>query len=453
MIAAMNVAVTPTASPQMIFFRFLVVWFGQLISLVGSGLTSFAVGVWVYTRTGSVTEFSLILVFASLPGIIIAPFAGVIVDRRDRPVTMMICDFVGVANSAILAILFFTQYLTLWEIYVLVSASSVENAFRLPAFTALSSQFVPAKEIGRVSGFMQIGPSIMQVCSPVLGAALIGAIGFQGVVLVDLSTFVFAIASLRAIIPFGLQRNPSLVAPPFALWKEIRQAWDYIAARPGLLRLVLFVAFINISFSFSEVLLTPMILSFGNTAILGKIMSGGAAGFLIGSISMSIWGGPRRRIASLLVYAILYGISFLLTGLRPSAWLVAAGLFLLTLQMPFMISCSQSIWQTKTPLSLQGRVFGLRIAIAWAGLPIAFFLAGPLADRVFEPLLELHGPLAHTWINAFGIGPGRGIALLMIIIGILTLCVTGACFSNRHLWHVEQELPEVLFQDASRPQI
>lgn len=428
-------------------FSFAIVWFGQLISLAGSGLTSFAVGVWVYTRTRSVTEFALILACAVLPGIIIAPFAGVMVDRHNRATIMAMSDFAGAINAIVLALLFVSGHLSVWQVGLLVCASSIVDAFRLPAYIALSSQLVPASQLGRANGLMQLGPAVMQAGSPVLAAALIGIIGFQGVVLIDVITFLFAIATILAVPSMGSPAAPGSGDEKRSVLKEAQEGWRYIYARPGLLGLLLFFVVINISFSFSEVLLTPMILGFASTVMLGTIMSAGAAGLLAGSIGMSLWGGPKRHIVvALFVFAILYSVGFILTGLRPSWWLIALGLFILTLQVPLMNGCSQTIWQRKTPLFLQGRVFGMRMMIAWGAMPVAFFMAGPLADKLFEPLLAPHGSLVRTWISAIGIGEGRGIALLLVLVGILSLLITSACFLNPHLWQVEQQLPEAIQQ-------
>ena len=429
------------------FLSFAVVWFGQLISLAGSGLTSFAVGVWVYTITKSVTEFALILVCAMLPGIVIAPFAGVMVDRHKRATIIAMSDVAGAINAIILALLLLSGHLFVWHICLLVCISSVVDAFRLPAYIALSSELVPASQLGRANGLMQLGPAVMQAGSPVLAAALIGLIGFQGVVLIDVVTFLFAIATILAVPSMGSPAAYGSGGEKRTVLKEAQEGWRYIYSRPGLLGLLSYFAVINISFSFSQVLLTPMILGFSNTVMLGTIMSAGAAGFLVGSLGMSLWGGPKRHIiVALLVFAILYSIGFILTGLRPSWWLIALGLFVLTLQVPFMNSCSQTIWQRTTPLFLQGRVFGMRMVFAWAAMPVACFMAGPLADKLFEPLLAPHGPLARTWISAIGIGPGRGTALLLVVVGILSLLMSSACFLNSNLWQVEQQLPQAIQQ-------
>lgn len=420
--------------------KFLVIWFGQLVSLFGSGLTTFALGIWVYQRTGSFTKFSLICVFAVLPNVLICPLAGAIVDRRNRRTIMLWSDSVAGVGTFMLALLFLAHWLVIWEIYLLVAVNALVGAFRLPSYMALLSQLVPLHQVGRASGMMQLGPASTQVLSPIMAAALIGLIGFQGVVLIDFTTFLFAIGTLVMV------KVPSLsalsVTGKRSLLKEAAQGWRYIMMRPGLKRLLVFFWFLNITYSFSQVLLTPMILAFASSGVLGAIMSIGAIGFLAGSILMTVWGGPKRRIHGLMGFTLPYGVGLVLSGLRPSVWLITVAIFLVLFEVPLINGCNQAIWQSKTPLELQGRVFATRMMLAWSSAPLSFFLAGLLAERVFEPLLGPRGRLAGSWISAIGVGPGRGAALLLVLSGILALLVAiGFCFSRR-MRHMEDELPD-----------
>jgi DHA3 family macrolide efflux protein-like MFS transporter len=427
------------AANQGSIHKFLVIWFGQLISLVGSGMTSFALGIWVYQRTGSITRFALISVCMLLPGIVISPLAGALVDRFNRRSIMMLSDVGAGFSSFILAVLFFTGQLTIREIYVLVAVGSFAGAFRMPSYMALLSQFVPMKQIGRGSGMMQLGPAAAQVLAPILAASLLGPINFQGIIAIDCATFLFAIVTL-SLIPV-----PTLPAkgPKRSILKEAQDGWTYIIERPGLVGLLIFFASINITYSFAQVLFTPIILSFAGTRVLGTIMSVGALGFLAGSLVMSTWGGPKRRIHGLLGFAVLYGIGLILGGLQASPLLITISMFTVVFQVPVINGCSQAIWQTKTPLEMQGRVFSTRMMIAWSSAPLAFFLAGPLADGVFGPMFLEHGSMATVGLTSIiGAGPGRGAAFLLILSGMLALATTIGCYFNRHLRKVEDELAD-----------
>lgn len=413
-----------------------------MVSLIGSGLTSFALGISVYQRTGSVTQFALISVFIMLPGIVISPVAGAIVDRYDRRKMMILSDMASGSATLCVALLLFTSSLALWEVYALVSMASLANAFRLPSYMALSSQMVPLEFMGRVGGMMQFSSATAQMISPILAAGLIGLIGLPGIISIDVATFFIAILVLLKV------RFPSL--PPAAAEKERRsllresgEGWHYIVERPGLLGLLAFFSLINLTFAFFEVLLPPMVLAFANSKMLAAIMSAGGVGYLAGSILMTAWGGPKLRIRWLLIYSFFYGAALIANGLRPSALLITCSLFVVAFTIPLISACSHAVWQSKTERHIQGRVFSTRTVAAWASIPLSYFLAGRLADMFFEPLMTEHGHLAGTWIGAIGTGRGRGIALLIILNGILSILVSGTCSLNSRFRNVERELPDI----------
>lgn len=424
--------------------KFLVIWFGQTVSLIGSGLTSFALGIWVYQQTGSVTDFALISLLIALPNLLVSPFSGVVVDRSNRRTVMLLSDLAEGTTIVVLAVLFFTHRLALFEVYVLIALGSVAAAFRIPSYMALLSQIVPGNHVGRASGLIQLGPATAQVLSPVLAAALIGIIGFHGIFFLDGASFLFAIITLLAIrVPSLALSNQHPQKQKESLLREAMQGWSYIVVRPGLRGLLLFFALLNITFSSSEILLTPMVLGFANSIVLGRVMSIGAAGFVAGGLLMGLWGGPAKRVHGLLGFGLIYAFGLILSGLRPSPILVSVAIFITLFQVPVINACSQAIWQRKTALDVQGRIFAARMMIVSASAPAAFFLAAPLADHVFEPLLMSGGKLAHTWISSIGTGPGRGIALVLVLNGLAALLISLGCFLNRRVWHVEEELEDV----------
>jgi DHA3 family macrolide efflux protein-like MFS transporter len=424
--------------------KFLMVWFGQAVSLLGSGLTSFALGIWVYQQTGSVMNFGLISLLVALPTLLVSPFSGVVVDRSNRRTIMLLSDLAEGMSILALAVLFFTHRLDLFEVYFLVALGSVAGAFRVPSYMALMSQIVEGRQIGRASGLMQLGPAAAQILSPVLAGALIGSIGFQGIFLLDAVTFLFAIVTLLAIrvppAPF-LATKPA--KPGLSLLKEAMEGWSYILERPGLRGLLVFFALLNITFNSSEILLIPMILGFANTAVLGRIMSIGAVGFIAGGLLISAWGGSKKRVHGLLGFSLVYSAGMVLSGLRPSPMLVSVAIFIALFQVPMINACSQAIWQRKTPHDIQGRIFAARLMTVSASTPIAFFLAAPLADHVFGPLLQNGGYLAQTCGRFLGTGPGRGIGLFLVLNGLAALLISAGCFANRRLWRVEDELEDV----------
>lgn len=423
---------------------FLLIWFGQLVSLMGSGLTSFALGVWIYQHTGSVINFALIYFFTELPGIIIAPIAGAIADRKDRR-TLMIFSNVGAGvSSLVIALLMFAGGLKIWHIYLAITISSTCNGFQQPAYLAATTLLVPKKHYARASGMVQVGKAAEQLFSPIVAGVLVATIQIQGVLLIDFITFIFALLTLL-IFRFPQPPKTSInTSEKTSLLSDAGFGWTYIKKRPGLLIMVIFFAITNFSIGIAQVLLTPMILSFTDAKMLGVVLSLGGSGWLFGSLAISIWGGPKRRIYGILGFELLLGMGILMAGLRSNVVLITIAIFSIFFSVPMIIGCNNAIWQSKVPSNVQGRVFAVRGMISWSTFPLAYLVAGLLADRIFQPLLEPNGLLAQSLGLLIGVGAGRGIGLLFMVVGTLIVLTTIAAYRYPRLWRVEDEIPDAI---------
>jgi MFS family permease len=429
---------------------FLLVWFGQLISITGSGLTSFALGVWIYQRTGSVTQFTLISLFATLPGVLVSPLAGTLVDRWNRRWAMILSDSGSALSTLAIALLLFTNRLEVWQIYLAIALGSLFNAFQWPAFSAATTLLVPKKHLGRASGMVQFGEAAAQIISPALAGILIAIVQIQGIIFIDFGTFLVSLVTLLGVRFPHPPKSPETAVVRASLWREAIYGWKYITARPGLIGLLLFFAANNFVTGIVSVLVTPLVLAFAPVEVLGTILSVGGIGMLTGSLVMSIWGGVKRPIYGVFGFNLLSGFCILFAGLNPAVPVFFFTAFLYFFGLPIVDACSQTIWQTKVAPEVQGRVFALRRTIAWGALPLAYLVAGPLADRVFEPLLAVGGPLAGSIGKLIGgAGPGYGIAFLFVVMGILTLLVTVAGYLYPRLRLVEEELKDAITDPTS----
>jgi DHA3 family macrolide efflux protein-like MFS transporter len=442
--------VTRRIGPQG-FTAFLLIWVGQSVSLVGSSLTGFALGVWVYQRAGSVTQFALISLFTALPGIVFSPVAGALVDRWDRRRAMMLSDFGAGLCTLGVALLLLTTRLEVWHIYVAMALSSTFSAFQWPAYSAATARLVPKEHLGRSSGMVQLSEAVAQILSPVLAGVLMGVIGIHGIILIDVATFLFALGTLLAVRVPRPETTSEGKAGKGSLLHEAAFGWTYIRARPGLLGLLFFFAATNFSSGIIGVLFTPLVLSFATVDVLGLLMSAGGLGFLAGSLTMSAWGGPRRRIHGILGASVLSGVVLFAAGMPPRVWVLGAAAFLYFFGLPIINGCSQAIWLSKTAPDVQGRVFATRRMIAWASLPLAYVVAGPLADRVFEPLLAEGGRLAGSVGRIIGVGAGRGVALIFIVLGGMILLAVLAAYLHPRVRHVDTELPDFAGSSAPSP--
>lgn len=400
---------------------FLVVWLGQLISTFGTQLTGFALGVWIYQQTGSATRFALVGFVTILPGILLSPLAGALADRWDRRWAMLLGDLTAGCGSLVLAGLSWADRLELWHIYILLSVSSAAAALQWPAFSAATTLLVPRQHLARAAGLTQSGNAVAEISAPLVAGALMVSLGLKGILLIDLLTFAFAVLTLLVVRFPRPEVTAEGAASRGSLVREAWAGWLYIRHRPGLTALLALMAAANFSMGMMQVLVTPLVMSFASVDILGRVLSGAAIGMLTGSVVLSVWGGPRRRVLGILGFMAIQGGALMAGGLRPNALLIATAGFVLLFCMAIAGGCSQALWQSTVAPDLQSRVFAVRRMVAWSTLPLAYLVAGPLADRVFEPLLAPGGFFADSLGRWIGVGEGRGIAFLFLLLGLLLL--------------------------------
>jgi DHA3 family macrolide efflux protein-like MFS transporter len=408
---------------------FFTIWAGQLVSIIGSGLTSFALGVWVYQQTGSVTQLSLILLFRILPNLALSPLAGALVDRWDKRLTMIVADTGASLSSLGIALLFFTGTLQVWHIYVGVAIAALFEAFQLPAYLTTVTLLVPEEHYGRSSGLIQLAQASADIVSPMLAGLLMVTVQMQGILFIDFLTYVAAVATLllvRLPVVNHIEAGPE---KPL-LHREIREGFRYIVERPALVVLTLYFALVYFLGGIITAVIEPMVLAFATPDVLGIVLSVAGSGLFVGSLLLSLWGGPARKIDGVLGFCFLFGLFLVVMGLKPIAWLIAASAFGAHFTIPFINGSNQAIWQSRVALPLQGRVFAIRQMVTRAAQPVAFIAAGPLADGVFGPLLMPGGGLAGSLGQVMGVGVGRGLGLMFVTAGVLTMLLAiSGCLS------------------------
>lgn len=411
---------------------FLSVWIGQLVSIVGSGLTSFALGLWVLDRTGAVTPYAFIMVVTVVARLVLAPVMGTLIDRWGPRRAMIAGDLVGGLATLGMAALVHSDRVAVWHVYALSGVSGAAFALRGPAFLALTRQLTPAAQLGRVSGLLQLAQSSSYLVSPLLATALLGSVGLAWLIAIDVASYGVGLATLLAV------RTPAGAARAKAAWtlRESLAGIRWVIAQPGLFGLLLFFFCINIATAMVEVLIIPLVRSL-EPAVVGRVLTVAAVGMLLGSVAMSAWGGPRRRLAGVLGFAALQGAMLSISGLRPSILLISISACLYLFTFPLVAGCNEAFWMEITPEHLRGRVFAARGALGASSLPLAYAIAGPLTDGVFEPLLAPGGALASTVGGAIGTGPGRGIGFLFVLFGIVVIAAAVSAYAyapvRRHI--------------------
>ena len=423
---------------------FTVLLAGQIVSFLGSRLSSFGLGVWIFMSTGSTTKFALTAFVGAVTSLLVAPLAGVMVDRWDRRWTMIFGDTGAALGTAALALLLWSQRIELWHIYLILAFAGFFQTFQGPAFEATVSLLVPKKHLGRASGMLQFGSEGTRIMAPPIAGLLLPVIGLAGLLTIDFITFLVSILSLLLIWVPRPERTQESRRHEGSLRQELTYGWHYLVERKGFMGLIAVAAAVNFSLGMVMVLFTPLVLSFTSPAMLGVVLAGSALGGMTGGLLMGVWGGPKRRVRGLFVFLAVQGSILLLGGLKPNVPLVAGAAFVFMLCAPVIHGCSQAIWLSKVAPDVQGRVFSIRRVIATVTLPLSLLLAGPLADYVFEPLLAEGGALAGTVGQIIGVGPGRGIGLMLIVLGVLMLLALAFGSLYRPLQRLEEELPDVV---------
>ncbi len=276
--------------------------------------------------------------------------------------------------------------------------------------------------------------------------------GLGTVIAIDFATYFFAVLTLLFIRVPSPERSDAGKEGQGSIWKEALFGWTYISVRAGLLGLLLVFAITNFFSGLIFPLIMPMLMDMTSVDVLGILLSIVGVGMLIGTLVMSAWGGPKRRIHGVLGFLIISGFFTSLLGISPLIPVIAVAGFGLMFTFPIINGSSQAIWQSKVDPDVQGRVFAVRRMVAWSTTPLAYIVAGPLVDRIFRPLLLEGGAFAESVGMVIGVGPSRGTGFLFIIVGGVTIVVSALGYLNPHVRNVEDELPDVVIPDEGEDQ-
>jgi DHA3 family macrolide efflux protein-like MFS transporter len=410
---------------------FTLVWAGQIISVLASTMTQFALTIWAYNETGSAVALGVVNTSFLVPFLLLSPFAGVMVDRYNRKLMMMISDLTAVISTVGILIINSTGHLEMWHLFVASAINGLGNTFQWPAYSAAISTMIPKANYTRANGMMSLIESGPGILAPVLAGILLPLVQLNGILILDVVTFFLAISALLVVvIPQPVQTIEGQ-AGKGNLIQEAIFGFRYIFERRSLLGLLLFFISLNLVIGLSVSLFAPFILSrTGNdSASLGATQSAVAVGAVIGGLLISFWGGFKRRMTSIFVGEALTGLfCLILFGLSRSlpAWIVVC--VIMSIFPVFTNGASQAIWQAKVAPDVQGRVFSARRMIAWSLGPITPILAGALADYVTEPAMQSETLLARLFGWLVGNTPGSGMAVQFILTGVVYIVIVLVVF-------------------------
>ena len=392
---------------------FLIVAIVQIISEIGTILSTFGTGIWIFQQTNVLSQFAIMFLLQILPTILVLPFAGAIVDRFDRRLILIASDILLAVCSLSLLILLYDNGLQIWQVYVFTIIASVANCFRQPAYMAAITQITPKMYLPQANSVSQFSVAIGGILASICGGVFIDSIGFKGLVTIDFVTFIISIAVL-IFLRFPDTMFTRLEEP---ILKELLGGWNFIIKRKSLVAMVIFFMIVNFLLSVFDVTMTPLILSFTNSSMLGVINAFTGIGVLCGAIAMLITGGMKKRAKGMVGFVAPLAISMMIAGIRPLPVFAVLALFGASLSGTILNIHWQSLIQVKVGLELQGRVFAVNRMLVAVLAPISYIMAGMLADRVFASVLKysvFNSPLVNLIL---GTGAGREMRLSLLIAG------------------------------------
>ncbi len=417
---------------------FIIIWLGQLVSTIGSYMTEFALTLWAWEMTGSATALALVSFFGQLPRIPITLIAGIIVDRFNRKQLMLLGDSIAIVSTIGIGILYFTHNLQIWHLYVAAAVNGSFSRVQSLAYQTSISLIVPRQHYTRANSLDSAVHYGAVIVGPALAGFLFPLIGLPGILWIDVITFGVAIATLLSIHipqpPFPTQsdRSDSFVTQ---LTYGFRTVWQ----KPELRALLTITAGFWFAHDLGGAIYDPMILARtnGNAQVLATTAAAAGLGGVVGAICLGAWGGPIRRIDGMLGGFIGAGLSKTVFGWGQSLPVWVTAQLCASLNFPLLGSSETAIWMEKMSPDKQGRVFAANALVIQIVSAIATLIAGPLADQVFEPLMQSHHPIATLSHTIVGTDKGAGMAILYILTSLGLIGVGAIGFMTPALQKIE----------------
>ena len=401
------------------FSLFLVIWSGQLLSKIGSGISAFALGVHLLQTTGTTSAYSFLLMAAFLPSVLLAPVGGVIADRKDRRLMMATGDLgSSLGIGFVLGMLMLTPD-ACWPIYLGAAVSSLFAALQSPAFKASITDILDEKAYAKASGFVQLAEASQYLLGPILAAFLLSRFSLSAVLVVDMATFALAALSVLVIRERIVRQGGG--KKPVDFWKDFTDGIRYIADNQRVLHLLHITTAITFLVGILQSVFVPMVLSVSDSGTLGAVQSISASGMLIGSflIGMSSTTGEQGRVLSFSLVAA--GFFYILIGASPNAVVITCAAFCFFFTLPFVNATLEVSFRQSIEDDMQGRAWSLISLITQTGMVMAFGIAGLLADHLVNPLLTDAGRFSNSLGRLIGTGSSRGSGLMVMVCGLLLL--------------------------------
>lgn len=395
---------------------FLILWSTQSISQLGSSITAFALTLWLYEKTGSSLSTAALTICSYAPYVLMSIFAGALTDRFDKKKTMLGCDVFAVTCTLVVFVLFRTNRLMVWHLYVLNAISGLMNTVQQPASEVAMTLIIPETYYQQTSGLRSLSRSLISTLNPLIATALYSFVGFSGVIAVDVGSFIVAFVALLFFIRIPENRNDTRES----VLNLAKEGLVFLKENPLIMTLILFMSGVNLTASAFDATLPGYVLPNpkGGASVLGIVTSCSGVAMVIGSLIVPILPKPKDRV-KVIYLTMLFSLgteNFLLAFSRePVLWCI--GQMIGWILVPIMNANLDVILRTTIPVELQGRVYACRNTLQFFTIPIGLFLGGFMVDHVCEPFMSVYGDLS-ILKTLFGTGKGSGAALMMFVLGV-----------------------------------
>lgn len=421
-------------SDQKQMHSYLLLWFSQMISGLGSAMTAYALVIWSYTQSGSALQTALLMVSSYAPYVICSIFAGALSDRWDKKKTMLVCDTLAALSSLLVLILLKSNTLRIWHLYIINAFSGLMNTVQQPASEVTTTALLPKQLYQKVGGLRYLSSSLNSILTPILTAAVMGFWGIDAVFGIDLASFLIASIILLCFIQIpqinaGKQKDSIL--------KSAVEGIRWLGQNPGIFHLMLFLAAINLVASMYNAALPAMLLSKASETSMGTVNAVVGITTLLGSILASVRKPPKSRVKAIwhsLMLSMCTENFFLAFTNR--LWLWCAGAFLGWISIPWMSANLDVFNRLSIPAEMQGRVFAARNSFQFFTIPLGYFLGGFLVDRVFEPVMSFQKD-GSLLVRLFGSGKGSGAAFLFAALWLAGICICLVFRADQRIWDME----------------
>ena len=425
----------------------------QVFSMVGSAMTNFAIGVWIYTETGNTTPIVLTAFFTWLPPVLLNSFAGVLADRFSRKKLIVLGDAAQAVPTLLLALAFLTNQFELWQLYTAAFAQSLFGLVQGPSISASVTMLVPDSQRNRANAILAVSSSTAGLLAPLLGGALYALIDVAGVMFVDLATFITAVLVIAFIHIPQPQQTAESTATRGSVWQEMWGGLQFLLDRRGILYLSLYFTFLNFITNGVFVLRTPYILALvEDEKLLGILLTVASIGLVGGGLLTMVWQGTKQRIHTIMPSLAFGAVTLILFGMVRTP--LALGIVGFVMMLPYKMSNAllSTVMQAKVPPDMQGRVFAFTSQLSLFAMPLTYLFTGPLVDKYLEPAV---GESGWHWVEpVVGSMPGAGMGLYIVVCGAIWLAGTLVVYALPAVRHMETDLPnyQVVVETAVEPQ-